>query len=124
MSLFQSKFVRRFIDFHWNRGYKTLLWANLIIFSTIFGLLLVCATLVHYPRETDESQTRQTILAVNSVLVLCYVPFFEIRQLLRQRKNYFREINNWNDIFFLVTFIATVSSDFAYGTMEEDSEDY
>lgn len=49
---------------------------------------------------------------------------FEIRQLLRQGKSYFREINNWNDIFFLVTFIATVSSDFAYGTMAEDSADY
>jgi hypothetical protein len=44
------------------------------------------------------------------------VPLFEIR--------YFRDFNNWNDIFFLVVFFTTVAFDYAFGTMWSDSEEY
>lgn len=52
MRLFQTKFVQRFINFHWEHGYKTFLIANLVIFAVIFLLILVSVLLIHYPEGT------------------------------------------------------------------------
>lgn len=96
----------------------------MIIFCTIFALIIASVILVHAPADTDEAFARKVINGVNAVLVLTYVPIFELRQLWLQGVNYFKDINNLNDVLFLLSFILTLSFELAFGTTEQDSESY
>jgi len=123
-SLFQTKYVQRFIDFHWNNGHRGILKFNFAIYCVIMALILTGSLLTKYPNGSPSAKTRRIILIVNAVLVLIYVPAYELKQLSRQKCSYFKSSKNIGDILFVLTFLATLVFDLTQGSTSEDSELY
>ena len=81
--------MQRYIDFHWDYGYKAFLWANLLTYMTIFILLLATVVLIRNPEGTTETKARRWLLTANAVLILVYVPSFEAKQMYKKGRQYF-----------------------------------
>ena len=87
-------------------------------------LILACTVFTNYPEDSDEAKARRIMLSVNGVFVLGYVPIYEIKQMSRQKCNYFKSIRNFGDILFIIIYVTTLVSEHKNGTTEADSEHY
>lgn len=83
INMLKTKYVQRFIDFHWYNGHRAMLRFNLAIQSLIFIFVLFETILVHYPNGTPETKARRITHCINLILVLIYVLGFELTQLYK-----------------------------------------
>lgn len=58
------------------------------------------------------------------VIVTIFVIPFEIIQAIKERWDYFKDVNNWNDMLFLITLISYMSSNATTGSTKSDSVNY
>ena len=79
MTIFQSPYVKRFIDYLWVNKYRAKLLLNLVHFIFVFAILIVYNVLIHFPNDERKKKIREKILILNLVLVFIYLPYYEIK---------------------------------------------
>ena len=90
------------------------------MFIIAYLMIIANVFLLDYQKDSREGKTRLILNVISSVIVFIFVVPFEVLQLKKERWNYFKDANNWNDILFLLNMCLYMSSNLYYGTTKED----
>ena len=94
MSLFQTGFIQRYIEYRWHGTFKWYLYFSLTSHLITIFLLVINLNMLEYENDTREASARFIINMLNGVVVLLSTAFFEVRQLKQEGWNYFKD--TWN----------------------------
>ena len=78
----------------------------MILFSIVYGLIITNIILIDHSKGTSQAKQRVINNFIMAFLTLFCIIGFELRQARVEKWDYFKDFNNWNDMAFIVIFVA------------------
>jgi hypothetical protein len=104
------------VDYNWDRA-KNYFTAIFALHTVSNSMIITTACLLNSESDSVKYEARWAINYANMVLVFGFLAI-EVKQIVAQRMDYLKDASNYNDLFFIFAFYATMIFDWQFGAVD------